>query len=132
MIRSRAHLHLLHRGRSKLRPASSITQNFLTSSGPLSPSQIRSRESLVVPFARLFYPLTNFCGWFAQSVARQLFVIDAWYLDVDINAVEQRSANTVLTAHHLRQRVGALFGGVAPIATRAGVHTIARTLCGGH
>ncbi len=77
----------------------------------------------MLPLARLLDALANLRRWFTHSVARQFFVIDPRHLNMNVDAVEERTAEAILVAHHLRERVGAFFGQVSPITTRAGVHT---------
>ncbi len=127
MICPRAHLHLLHcRAREILTRIVDHTElSHLARSHISIALQIRVSESSALPLACGLYSLAYFRRWLALAIARQLFIVDARYFDVNVDAIKQRPADSILIAHHLRERVSAFFRGVAPIATRAVVHAIA-------
>ena len=105
--------------RSRLRPASSVTHNRLTSPDPMSPLHCNPEDP--APFAgrlpanrarcrftRLLDPLANLCRWLAHLVARQLFVIHPRHLDMNVDPVQKRTADSILIAHHSGERVYSL------------------------
>ncbi len=72
--------------RSKFLPASSILQKLLTSPGPIAPLHCRW-----VPAKRTRCRSTRsriFTDNFPHPVAKQLFVIEVWHRDMNVNPVE--------------------------------------------
>ncbi|HEU5382449.1 MAG TPA: hypothetical protein VFV38_44120, partial [Ktedonobacteraceae bacterium] len=60
-------------------------------------------------------------GVFGLAFIGQLLVIDARHLNMDVNTVQQRPADTFLVAHNRGSRTGAFAYRVAVIAARAPV-----------
>jgi hypothetical protein len=48
--------------------------------------------------------------------------MDARHLGVNVDAIEQGSADPILIAHHLRERISTFFNWVAVPTARTGVH----------
>jgi hypothetical protein len=54
----------------------------------------------------------------------QLFVIDAWYFDVNVNPIQKWTRDSFLVFGHKRMRTSARLLGVPIKSTRTGVDTI--------
>src|SRR5207248_9266250 len=79
-------------------------------------------KSRLLPLARGGYPLTNCTGRFLRPFARHITVLNRWHFDVEIDPIEQRSANPLPISLHLTRTAAALTSQIAKITARTRVH----------
>jgi hypothetical protein len=66
--------------------------------------------------------LANGVRRLTQLLPKELLVVDAWHVHMDVDAVEQRTGDALLVARHHRGRAGASLLWVLPVAAWAGLH----------
>ena len=116
--------------RSRLAPASSTPQNSRTSAGPMSaldispvpPKRCRWRSRAASTRTWMVPVLEEQVRRLAHPLIRQLFVLDAGYVHVDVDAIQQRAGDALLVAADHRIGAGALFDRVAVPTAGTGVH----------
>ena len=79
-------------------------------------------ESLSLYGACPYYALTDGSAAFASRCFVEVFEGNGGYFNLDIDAVEQRTADTAQVFLHLAGRAGAGVGGVVVVSAGAGVH----------
>jgi hypothetical protein len=85
--------------------------------------QARVREALGLAHARGGHPLAHRAGWLTLPFGRQLVVVHARHVDMDIDAVEQRPRDALLVARDDGWRADTLALGVPLVAAWAGMET---------
>ncbi len=124
MIRPRTHLHLLHR-RAQQTLARVVDHAELAALLPVpyrrciamrSPRAAPAAADAPLPRARGSSRMSRRAG--RRTRLRRL-VIDARHFDMDVNAIQQWTADALLIAQDIRQRAGAFFHRVVKVTARA-------------
>src|ERR1041384_474850 len=79
-------------------------------------------KTLLLTFTRADDALANRGGSFLSALAGDVAVFDSWHFDVQIDAIEQRTRNTLAISLHLYRAATAFAFQIAKVAARARIH----------
>ena len=123
MVRPRRQMQLLHRRleqpfprRIRLTKIPYFRRPHLRIAGHL-----RSTKTLQLSFSRLLHPPPNRRRILGIALIGQLLIIDTRHLNVDVNAIQQRTTDPFLVAHNRGGRAATFPDWVAKEAAGAGV-----------
>ncbi len=119
-----AHLELLHRRPHQAAPRRVQLAHppYLTRPHVGVAGQGRPLEALALRIAGALDALADRLRCLAQSVVRQLVVVDPRHLHVDVDPVQKRPADALLVSGHLGRGARTFSDGIAIEAAGAGVH----------
>src|SRR5436190_8801530 len=81
-----------------------------------------SERKRPLPFARLSDARTNGVGMFLRALARNVPIFDRWHFDVEIDAIEEGTGNTLAITLHLHGTAPTLTFQIAKVSAGAWMH----------